>query len=63
MSEAEYDRVSAKITFSNKKEKYEFGLSGSTLVFDGFLKVYGNKSADVLIPSLKKGQVLKMTSL
>lgn len=58
MSEAEYDRVNARITFKNKKETYEFGLSGSTLVFDGFLKIYGNKSADVLIPVLTKGQIV-----
>ena len=58
MSDAEYDRVSAKVLFKDGKDKYEFGLSGSTLIFDGFLKVYGNKSADVLIPVLKKGQIV-----
>lgn len=55
MADALHDRVSARILFKVGKEKYEFSVSGSTLFFDGFLKVYGTKSEDVLLPALSKG--------
>jgi len=55
MADALHDRVRAKILFKVGKDKYEFSVSGSTLFFDGFLKVYGAKSEDVLLPSLSKG--------
>jgi len=60
MKEAEYNRVSASIEIACGKDKYTFSVTGSTLVFDGFLKVYGNKSDDVLLPTLKKGQSLNI---
>lgn len=58
MAKAQHDRVGAKITFKVGKDKYEFSVSGSTLFFDGFLKVYGAKSKDVLLPSMSKGMSL-----
>lgn len=61
MSDAIYDRVNASIQIKSGKNKYLFSVSGSTLVFDGFLKVYGTKSDDIILPSLKNGQVLSVT--
>ncbi len=50
MSNAKYKSVS--ITLS--RNEYDFTSSGSTLVFDGWLKVYGDydSSKDVLLPEL-----------
>ncbi len=62
MADAEHDRVSVSILFKEKKETFDFYSKGSTLIFDGFLKVYGNKSDDVLLPPLKKGQVMNPLS-
>ena len=40
---------------------YDFSTSGSTLVFDGFLKVYGDyySSKDTLLPTLVEGETLE----
>ena len=62
MAKAEHDRVGLVVTISSKENKYEFSASGSTLKFDGFLKVYGSKSDDVLLPKLKLNQDLKTKS-
>ena len=44
---------------------YEFELTGSTLEFDGYLKVYGDYSnnKDVILPKLNKDDVLKLIKL
>lgn len=60
MSNAKFDEISIEIESSNGKNKYLFKAKGSSLVFDGFLKVYGDKSADKLLPSLKASQKLNL---
>ncbi len=54
MSEAIYDAVNVDII----NDKYGFKANGSTLVFDGFKKVYNNDKEDAnkLLPELKKGE-------
>ncbi|MBU5670053.1 type I DNA topoisomerase [Peptoniphilus sp. MSJ-1] len=60
MANAEYDTISADI-LSNIEY---FRISGSTLIFDGFLKVYDyNYEKQNEIPELEKGQVLKFKDI
>lgn len=60
MENAKFDEVSIEIESSNGKDKYLFKAKGSTLVFDGFLKVYGDKSDDKLLPNLSLKQKLSL---
>ena len=54
------DAISSSVTYTFENNNYEFTISGSKLEFDGFLKVYSefDKSKDVILPKLKKGDVL-----
>lgn len=56
MSDAQYSSVKAEFEITKNKKKYLFSAKGSTLNFDGFLKVYGSKKDDQLLPALAKGQ-------
>lgn len=60
MADAVFDELSIEIQASNGSNKYLFKAKGSSLVFDGFLKVYGDKSADKLLPSLSANQKLNL---
>ncbi len=65
MSSAQYDTMSVKIECG----QHIFRVSGSVLKFDGYLKIYnpteeGEESgADIKIPVLEAGQVLKLVEL
>jgi len=54
MASAKFDQVSLKLEYAGKS-KYGFKKNGSTLVFDGFLKVYGEIKDDVILPALSVG--------
>lgn len=54
MASATFDQVSLKLEYPGKKA-YGFKKNGSTLVFDGFLKVYGDIKDDVILPALSVG--------
>lgn len=54
MASATFDQVSLKLEYPGKKA-YGFKKNGSTLVFDGFLKVYGDIKDDVILPTLSVG--------
>lgn len=58
MSEA----ISNTLTYNIEQDDLLFTISGSTLVFDGFLKVYKDYDAskDVILPTLKKGDILEL---
>ena len=58
MSEA----ISDSLTYNIAQDDLLFTVSGSQLVFDGFLKVYKDYdgSKDVLLPKLNKGDVLDL---
>lgn len=54
MAPAKIDRTEVAINISNRSE--QFIAKGETLVFDGFIKVYGGGKEDVILPELKTGQ-------
>ncbi|MVZ62723.1 type I DNA topoisomerase [Sphingobacterium humi] len=73
MSEAEFEKTSAKIDVSTRKE--DFLATGEVLKFDGFLKVYmestddenegfeDNDSENKLLPPLAVGQALQLKNM
>ena len=62
MANAVFDEVTIEIESSESNNKYLFKSKGSVLVFDGFLKVYGDKSSDKLLPILSLNQKLNLNS-
>ncbi len=63
MAPAQFDQVTVKLEVQGQTNKYEFRTTGSIQTFDGFLKVYGSTSKDVLLPSLTKGQKVGIDKL
>ena len=61
MAPAKYDSLSVTLS----REGYDFTAQGSTLKFDGYLKVYGDydSSRDVILPELSEGEVLTPAEL
>lgn len=59
MSSAIFDSKKVEI----KADNYTFEASGSTLKFDGFLKVYKMKFKENKLPKLQKKQILKLKKL
>jgi DNA topoisomerase-1 len=57
MASAEFNQVAAKFQY-NGKSTYNFKKNGSTLAFDGFLKVYGSIKDDVILPVMKIGDMI-----
>ena len=62
MSNAEFDQVSAKFEYQGKNV-YNFKKNGSTLAFDGFLKVYGSIKDDVILPKMKVGDSISWNKI
>ena len=68
MQPAIFDSVRADIQAENKsaKSNYLFRANGSTLKFDGFLKVYGEKNSSAetenMLPKLKKDDILNLVN-
>ena len=56
MADAKFEQVAVKFEYQGSKDKYNFKKNGSTLIFDGFLKVYGDIKDDVILPPLSVGQ-------
>ena len=63
MAEAEIEKTSIIIEATNGKDKFTFVTSGDIISFDGFLKVYGNKKDDVVLPAVKSGTALTLKSV
>ena len=65
MQNARLDSVKVDITAKTAKENYLLRANGSTIVFDGFLKVYGEKSknTETFLPDLKVGDPLKLVEV
>ncbi len=61
MAPAKYDSLSVTLS----REGYDFSAQGSTLKFDGYLKVYGDYDAsrDVILPQLEEGEALTPAEL
>ena len=63
MASAKFNQVSLKLDSVTKKDRYNFKKNGSTLVFDGFLKVYGEIKDDVILPALNVGDLVSWEDL
>lgn len=61
MSSAQIEKTDIDITISKREEKLV--AKGEILVFDGYLKVYGGNKDDVILPDVKVGSELKLTSM
>ncbi len=59
MKEALFDSTTIDITSGNG---YLFELQGSVIVFDGFLKVTGRETDEVVIPQVAVGDVLSLSA-
>lgn len=57
-ADAVFDATTIRITSTNG---YEFEASGSVVTFDGYLKITGKRSDDVLIPPVAEGQEVMLT--
>jgi DNA topoisomerase-1 len=51
------------IDISAKKTDYEFRATGQILKFDGYLKIYPEKSQEINLPEVKKGEKLTLEKL
>lgn len=61
MAQAKVDKSEIDIAISTTKEILV--ASGEVVTFDGFLKVYGSRKDDVLLPRVSIGQQLDMQSI
>jgi DNA topoisomerase-1 len=58
MAPAQLEKTTVTITVSTRKEVFE--AKGEVVVFDGFLKVYGNTKDDTLLPAVNNGDALDL---
>jgi DNA topoisomerase-1 len=58
MQPAKFNSVKADILAEGGKNKYRLSATGSSLKFDGYLKVYGGKTLEKLLPPLVKDEKL-----
>ena len=62
MASAVYDKTRIDILVKGENE-YIFRTTGSIIKFDGYLKIYQNSGKDVILPSVKMGDSLKLIEL
>jgi len=61
MQPAKFDSVKMDIEAKGKKNTYLLRANGSTLLFDGYLKVYSNQAiAENILPALEKNDALEL---
>ncbi|HPI67207.1 MAG TPA: type I DNA topoisomerase [bacterium] len=60
MAEAEFDAVALDVVGLKDKHQYGLRASGSTLKFDGWLKVYGGVAKENILPALKEKEKLNL---
>ena len=48
---------------NNDKVKYQFRATGQVIKFDGYLKIYPEKSAELDLPEVKTGEILDLEEL
>lgn len=63
MAEAQFDQVAIQIEALNGSTTLNLKKNGSSMIFDGFLKVYGEKQEDVILPQLALNQALSVTEV
>ncbi len=56
MASAIFEQAKIELTSKGKKNEYVFKTTGSVLKFDGFLKIYGSATKDLVLPPIKKNQ-------
>lgn len=61
MAAAQIER--SELTIKTDKHSATFAAKGETLLFDGYLKVYGGGKDDVILPDVKVGDELKFIRL
>ena len=62
MVPAVFDQTTIEIA-AKADRTYDFRISGSILIFDGYLKVWDNVSEDVILPEVKQGDVLRKSTI
>ena len=62
MTPAVFDQTTINIAAKSDKT-YDFRISGSIMMFDGFLAVWENASEDVILPDVKAGDALTNLSV
>ncbi len=62
MTPAVFDQTTISVA-AKADATYDFRISGSILVFDGYLAVWENASEDVILPDVKAGEKLDMLSV
>lgn len=60
MASAKTEKTTITIEISNQKQS--FITKGEVIVFDGFLKVYGTRKDDDILPDIKQGENLELAS-
>lgn len=63
MIEAEMEAVSLDVLADGKKDKYNFRATGSTIKFDGWLKLYPDNVKENFLPELTKGEEVELQKL
>jgi DNA topoisomerase-1 len=61
MKSAEFEQASVEFEYLAGKTVLNFRANGSRLLFDGFLKVYGSATEDLVLPELAEGQRVPYT--
>lgn len=60
MPAAIFDSIKVDISAVGEKNKYLFRANGSTIRFDGYLKVYGKPASENILPPLETGEPLDL---
>ena len=63
MQPAKFASVKVDIAAENKENKYLVRANGSTLIFDGYLKVYGETTEENILPPLEIGNALDLVDV
>ncbi len=63
MADALFEQVKVELEYKGAKTTLNFRANGSRQLFDGFLKVYGSSTDDVVLPELQEEQVVPITSM
>ncbi len=63
MQPAKFASVKVDIAAENKENKYLVRANGSTLIFDGYLKVYGEVTEENILPPLEIGNDLNLVDV
>ena len=58
-----YPAIFDQIIINISAKNYTFKAQGLTLKFDGFLKIYGRKIAEIELPSFEKNELLELIKL